>query len=188
MQTFVGLVRGINVGPTTKVRTADLRETFGAAGYVNVETLLQSGNVVFDAPGPLAADSLAAIERDFAARTGITGRFVLLAAAEFLAILDVNPLRGIASDPARMVIGFVSATPDAACLALIDAPALLPEVLELGPNAVYSWSPLGVSKSRVPPSFWRRIAPTVTMRNLNTVAKLAAVVEGRIEGQVGGSA
>lgn len=186
MQTFVGLVRGINVGPTTKVSMTDLRETFEATGYVNVETLLQSGNVIFDGPVPLTtetrADAVAEIEREFNSRTGIAGRFVLLPAAEFLAILAENPLLGIATDPARMVIGFVSTTPDADCLALIDSLALLPEVLALGPQAVYSWSPLGVSKSRVPAAFWRRVAPTVTLRNLNTVTKLAGLVERRVGG------
>lgn len=182
MQTFVGLVRGINVGPTTKVSMADLRSALEQAGYSNVETLLQSGNVVFDSAGPLEPDAVAKIEREFNSRTGIAGRFVLLTAAEFLAILDANPLLGIAGDPARMTIGFLSSTPDASCLALVDAAALLPEVLKLGPNAVYSWSPLGVSKSRVPAAFWRRIAPTVTMRNQNTATKLKALVEQRVLG------
>jgi uncharacterized protein (DUF1697 family) len=188
MQTFVGLVRGINVGPTTKVSMADLRKTFEASGYENVETLLQSGNVVFDSPQPLPADAVVGLEREFTARTGITGRFVLLAAAEFTAILDENPLLDIADDPSRLVIGFVSEAPDVDCLSLIDAPALRPEVLAFGRNAVYSWSPLGVAKSRVPAAFWRRVAPTVTARNLNTVTKIAAVLEARIEGVVGGPA
>ncbi len=182
MQTFVGLVRGINVGPTTKVSMADLRSAFEQAGYSNVETLLQTGNVVFDSAGALEPDAVAEIERGFNSRTGIAGRFMLLPAAEFLAVLDENPLRGIADDPARMTIGFLSSTPDASCLALVDAAALLPEVLELGPNAVYSWSPQGVSKSRVPAAFWRRIAPTVTVRNLNTAMKLKALVEQRVSG------
>lgn len=182
MQTSVGLVRGINVGPTTTVSMTDLRETFEAAGYLNVETLLRSGNVVFDSPRPLQADAVAEIESEFNARTGITGRFVLLPAAEFLAILDENPLLDIATDPTRTVIAFVSEAPDADCLGLIDAPALMPEVLALGRNAVYSWSPLGVSKSRVPAAFWRRVAPTVSMRNLNTVGKLAAILERRVGG------
>ena len=43
----VGLVRGINVGGASRVAKADLAAAFEAAGFREVMTLLQSGNVVF---------------------------------------------------------------------------------------------------------------------------------------------
>ena len=47
--SYVLLLRGINVNPTTKVAMADLRSLLVSLGYEDVRTLLQSGNVVFDA-------------------------------------------------------------------------------------------------------------------------------------------
>ncbi len=50
MTTFVALLRGINVGKAKRIAMADLRNVFSSLGYGNVQTLLNSGNVVFDVP------------------------------------------------------------------------------------------------------------------------------------------
>ena len=48
--TYVALLRGINVGGKNKIVMADLRAAFEKAGYINVRTYINSGNVLFDAP------------------------------------------------------------------------------------------------------------------------------------------
>ena len=47
MKHWVALLRGVNVGGRT-MKMAELRSTLEDAGLVNVETVLQSGNVTFD--------------------------------------------------------------------------------------------------------------------------------------------
>jgi uncharacterized protein (DUF1697 family) len=49
----VALIRGINVGGRNPVPMADLRGAFEAAGFHDVGTYIQSGNVVFAASGPV---------------------------------------------------------------------------------------------------------------------------------------
>jgi uncharacterized protein (DUF1697 family) len=44
---YVALIRGINVGGKNKVPMAELREAFEEAGYGDVRTYIQSGNVLF---------------------------------------------------------------------------------------------------------------------------------------------
>jgi uncharacterized protein (DUF1697 family) len=44
---YVALIRGINVGGKNKVPMAELREDFEAAGFGDVRTYIQSGNVLF---------------------------------------------------------------------------------------------------------------------------------------------
>ncbi len=48
MQTYVALLRGINVGGNKKVEMAKLRSCFETLGYKNVSTYINSGNVIFD--------------------------------------------------------------------------------------------------------------------------------------------
>ena len=50
--SYVGLLRGINVGGKNIVRMAELRATFENAGYSAVSTYIQSGNVLFESDGP----------------------------------------------------------------------------------------------------------------------------------------
>lgn len=48
MTSYVALLRGINVGGRNQVGMPVLVECFEEAGYLNVRTHLQSGNVLFD--------------------------------------------------------------------------------------------------------------------------------------------
>ncbi|MEA9986521.1 MULTISPECIES: DUF1697 domain-containing protein [Subtercola] len=178
-QHYVGLVRGINVGPTTRVAMADFRQVFESLGFADVKTLLQSGNVVFTTDRMLTADDTAAVERDFHAATGLKAGFVILAAARFHEIVAANPLQSIAADPSKAVVTFVPGALDAQSIALPDPAATLPEVLALGDGAVYSWHPEGISNSRLPVSFWKQLGPVYTARNLNTAAKLQALLDER---------
>ena len=47
MNTYIALLRGINVGGHKKILMADLRILFEKLGFENVRTYIQSGNVVF---------------------------------------------------------------------------------------------------------------------------------------------
>ena len=51
VKRYVALLRGINVGGRNKVAMSDLREAFEGAGYGDVRTYIQSGNVLFESAG-----------------------------------------------------------------------------------------------------------------------------------------
>ena len=48
MTTHVALLRAINVGGRNRVSTSELRDLLAELGFANVQSLLQSGNLVFD--------------------------------------------------------------------------------------------------------------------------------------------
>ena len=48
-EKYVAFLRGINVGGHHKVPMADLRKELEKLGFENVETLLNSGNIIFEA-------------------------------------------------------------------------------------------------------------------------------------------
>ncbi|TQL54278.1 DUF1697 domain-containing protein [Subtercola boreus] len=206
-QQYVGLVRGINVGGNNRITMADFRAIFEGLGFSDVKTLLQSGNVVFASDRPLALADVRAIEHAFETAAGFRAGFVVLSAAQFLSILDANPLLAIGTDLSRLVVTFLPQPPaaapapdaapppdaapapdagpaaaaafDATSVELPDAASTLPEVFAAGPHAVYSWHPDGISNSRVPVSFWKQFGPVYTARNVNTANKLAALLRAR---------
>lgn len=49
METYIALLRGINVGGHRKIKMDDLKEMFHDLGFKNVTAYIQSGNVIFDA-------------------------------------------------------------------------------------------------------------------------------------------
>ncbi|MEL7401715.1 MAG: DUF1697 domain-containing protein, partial [Pseudomonadota bacterium] len=55
MQTLIALLRAVNVGGTGKLPMAELRATAEAAGFTDVRTYIQSGNLVFTSDQELSA-------------------------------------------------------------------------------------------------------------------------------------
>ena len=50
MQTYIALLRGINVGGQKKIKMADLRTHLSELAYADIRTYIQSGNIVFSSP------------------------------------------------------------------------------------------------------------------------------------------
>ncbi|MCV9388873.1 DUF1697 domain-containing protein [Reichenbachiella ulvae] len=48
MKKYIALLRGINVSGQKKIKMAELKETLASAGLQNVQTYIQSGNVIFE--------------------------------------------------------------------------------------------------------------------------------------------
>jgi uncharacterized protein (DUF1697 family) len=48
MKTYIAFLRGINVSGQKKIKMADLRASLGKVGFENVQTYIQSGNVLVD--------------------------------------------------------------------------------------------------------------------------------------------
>jgi len=173
MPQYIALLRGINVGRAKAVSMAELASVFSELGYTDVTTVLRSGNVVFGSRAVVSADTSAHMEAAVLAATGVHSSVLLLDSAEFLTILDANPLT---AEGSKSFVTFVNSMP--ALLELPDASALAPELLAVGPAAVYQWMPDGSLHTRVPRSFWKQFDAPVTARNWNTAQKLRALLGG----------
>lgn len=174
MTGCVALLRGINVGRAKRIAMADLRDLVAGLGHANVRTVLNSGNVLFDAargdPGRLASAIEAAIE----ARCGFSARVVVVTAADLDVIVRENPLPGVATNPSRLLVAFVGKP------AALDAAGPLlrepwePDALAVGSRAAYLWCAGGVLDSPLAQAFGRRLGEAATTRNWSTVLKLHA--------------
>lgn len=175
----VGLIRGINVGGNARVARADLAAAFVSAGFHDVVTLLQSGNVVFRSEAAPTAEDAAAITAALKQSSGVEAGVVLLEERVFRELAAANPLVGVSDDDSRLVVTFLDHDLPADVVAPADD-ELEPERVRLGERAIYQWSPLGVSKSTVPPAFWRRVGQVATARNQRTVLRLIAELDRRL--------
>jgi uncharacterized protein (DUF1697 family) len=72
--TWAALLRAVNLGSRNKVPMAQLRDVLAAAGYADVRTLIQSGNVVFRATAPDAEEIEALIAAEFGVQTVVVLR------------------------------------------------------------------------------------------------------------------
>lgn len=163
------LLRAVNVGRTGRLAMADLTALCRAAGFPDAETCLASGNVVLSSDRDEAAIR-AALELPLAARLGAPVPVFVRTGAEMEAILAANPFA--AADPSRVHVLFLQAPPDPDAIA--RARNRTDEDLALGRREIYLSTPSGLGRSRL------RL-PAMdegTARNLNTVARLAALTRG----------
>lgn len=168
MTLSVALLRGINVGTQPRIAMGPLRELFESLGARDVQTYLQSGNVVFS--GEVSAP---AVEQAVAARFGVSPRVLVLTAAQFKAVAAEIPIREIADDPSRGFVYFMEAVP----ASVVVPDGIAPEVFIIGKLGAFHWSPEGASKSGLKASFFKSLGPTATARNLRTVDALLAMLD-----------
>lgn len=172
---LVALLRGINVGRAKRVAMADLRSLVSDLGYRGVATVLNSGNVLFTAPGVASSEAAAAIEGALAARLGVRARVTVLTAEELAAAVAENPLHGLATDPSRLLVAFLQGPADRFRLEPLLAEDWSPEALAPGRRVAYLWCPAGVLASRLQEAIGRALGDAVTTRNWATVTKLHAL-------------
>jgi uncharacterized protein (DUF1697 family) len=181
MITHIALLRGINVGKAKRIAMADLREVFVDLGYSNVRTLLNSGNVIFDAPRKLAAAKTKEIRDAVFVKTTVMSEVIVISAPDLATVIAENPLASIATDPSRYLVAFPASPAD---LAKADAMAQKdwpPDRIVIGSRAAYIWCASGVLESKAAKEFGRLLRDAVTARNWATVIKLHSIANSAAE-------
>ena len=174
----VALLRGVNVGSATRIAMADLRKLVEGLGYVDVRTLLNSGNVVFTVRSGTPGDAGTRIEKAIATQLRVETRVTVLTGKDIASAIRDNPLVSVADNPSRLLL---MASPDPKAMA--DLKPLLkvrwtPEAFALGPRVAYLWCAAGVVDSPLWAAANRQLRDTGTARNLATMTKLLALIEG----------
>lgn len=165
------MLRAVNVGQR-RVPMASLRELLGEAGYEDVKTYVQSGNVVLrsDDPAPaVAARSRALISERFGFDVPVVAR----ARAELAAVLEHNPFADFATDPKRYWVSFLdSELPDEAHERL-QALARGEERFKVRGREIYGWFPDFTARSKLATALAAPAKDVIaTARNWTTVGVL----------------
>ena len=176
--TYVALLRGINVGKAKRVAMADLKKLVEGLGYGDVRTLLNSGNVVFTAPRTAIKDAGAKIEKAIATKLGVTSRVTVIDATELAAAMKENPLGKVAHEPRLLLVAVLAKPADRSLLAPLAKQKWSPEALAVGTRVAYLWCPNGQIDSPLAIAVWKALGEGVTARNWATMLKLQAIVEG----------
>jgi uncharacterized protein (DUF1697 family) len=163
------LLRGINVGRNNRIRMPELVALLEATGCTGVSTYLQSGNALVDSDLP--DDELTARVEQALADHGVPVRVLARSRTDLEALLATDPFTGRDLDPALLHVGFLSAAPDPARVAELDAAALLPEELVVRGREVWLWYARGVQETRLTRPL-ARLGVVVTARNARTVRAL----------------
>jgi uncharacterized protein (DUF1697 family) len=170
------LLRGINVGGHKKVPMARLREVLGAAGFGDVRTYVQSGNVALSAPSRSPAKVGREIEAVIEDAFGFDVAVVMRTREEIAALIDADPLGEVATDPSRRIVVFLAEKLDRGKLAGVDPEDFAPEAFALRDREIVMWAPDGQRDSPLVKTLTEKRTGIVgTARNWRTVEKLLAL-------------
>ena len=166
------LLRGINIGPRKRIAMPELRSLLTDAGFKDVRTYVQSGNVVLSSR--MSADKLASrCEGLIAERFGFDVDVIVRTADELAEVVARNPLADVAEDPKRYQVSFLDAEPDPEAVEKVAAAGAPSEQLVAIGRELYAWHPDGVGRSKM----WTKLAGNTlgvraTARNWTTVTTL----------------
>ena len=167
MTAFVALLRAVNVGGTGMLPMKELQAICVKLGLEKVQTYIQSGNVVFESrmPERILRENL---EQALSEKMGRPATVLIRTASELRAALDANPFP--AAKPAQVALVFL---PEPGPSDLLTGLAITGrEEVRLIGREIFIHYPDGMGRSKLKlPSG----AANGTARNLNTVAKLAAM-------------
>jgi uncharacterized protein (DUF1697 family) len=178
---YVAFLRGINVGGKNIVPMKELVTVFEAAKCKNVETYIQSGNVVFEASENVAKSiatvATAAIEKRFKVKSPI----VLRTASELDTVFRTNPFakkKGV--DPDSLYVMFLADAPDAKAVASLDPNRSPPDELVVRGREVFLRLLNRASKTKITNAWLdSKLATVSTARNWRTVERLVALSSAR---------
>lgn len=160
------LLRAINVGGTGKLAMADLVKLCEQAGFSDAKTYIQSGNVVFKSSAS-EADVKRVLEQAVTAKLGKAAAVLVRTASQLTRVLANNPFKS--APPNRVLVLFLDKAPPKSSVAHVEPPG--GEELVLKGRELYLHFPNGMGRSRLKVP----LAGVGTTRNVNTVAKLAAM-------------
>jgi uncharacterized protein (DUF1697 family) len=177
LTTYIGLLRGINVAGHNKIPMSDLCTLCTKIGYGDVQTYIQSGNLVFSTSAkPLAAEI--ELEQAIMRRFHLQISVIVRAAADWPAYVRGNPFpeaSRLAPNAVMLALAKTSPKPDAV-LALRTRSAGGERIVQVG-DALWIHFAGGMARSKLSPALLDRLVGSpVTMRNWRTVLKLDELV------------
>jgi uncharacterized protein (DUF1697 family) len=178
MTRYVALLRGINVGGRNPIRMPALKACFEEHGFEDVATYIQSGNVVFTAPGSNTAALTDGIERMLAVTFDYEANVVLRSRAQIRAIVRSAP-EGSGADATRYRDDVIFLKRPLTAKAAMRSVSTRDGVDRAwaGPGVLYfSRLTSRASQSRLSTIVSTPIYRSVTIRNWNTTTALAAML------------
>ena len=180
MSISVVLLRGINVGRHRRVSMADVRASLADVGYPDVETYLQSGNLLVETrvgATRLGADVEAALRGDL----GLDIDAIVRTGAQLRKVLTTNPFLAERVPTSALHVGYCKSKPSAAAARALAARDFGRDRATVVGAEVFLLYPDGQGRSKMSGAVIEKILDVaVTVRNWNVTTALAErAVAGR---------
>lgn len=165
-QTYVALLRGINVGGKHKLPMKGLAATFTACNCSEVRTFIQSGNVIFSASPRDARELPNTLAAKIEQRFGFAVPVILRDMKELARILRENPFLKQKLPENALHVYFLANLPDPAAVKPLDPNRSAPDEFRVVGRHVYLYLPNGMARTKLTSAYFdSRLSTVCTARN-----------------------
>jgi uncharacterized protein (DUF1697 family) len=174
METFISILRGINVSGQKKIQMTDLKALYEGLKLKEVTTYIQSGNVIFKSKGASDQKLTKRIEEAIYERFGFNVPVIIRTVDEMKHVISVNPfLKQSNIDIEKLHVTFLAEIPTQTNVGSIKNVDYSPDKFIIIDKEVYLYCPNGYGITKLSNNFFEnKLKIKATTRNWKTVNKL----------------
>lgn len=174
MTTYISILRGINVSGQKLIKMDALKKMYESLNFKDIQTYVQSGNVVFVASEMETKVLEKMISSTIETEFGFEVPTIVLDVNTLKNIIDGNPFaKDKTKDSSFLHITFLADPPKAFDKESIEHKKLINEEIEFTPNAIYLYCPNGYGKTKLNNNFFEsKLNVNATTRNWKTANEL----------------
>ncbi|MGS2720792.1 DUF1697 domain-containing protein [Paraglaciecola aestuariivivens] len=176
MNSWVLLLRGINVGGNNIMPMKELTACLNEIGCEQVKSYIQSGNLLLQHAQNQQQKLTDEIATQIQHRFGFSPRLFLLPFSKFQLAAANNPYKAAESEPKSVHLYFLSELPEVVDSKKLEALKVPSESFQLIQDVLYLHAPEGIGRSKLAAKVEKVLGVAVTARNWNTVSKMLALV------------
>jgi uncharacterized protein (DUF1697 family) len=179
MPVFIALLRGVNLASHNRMKMETLRAVCESLKLRNVQTYVQSGNIVFQTKETDKTKLVARIEASIEAEFGFRPPVILRRTEDWRQAIERNPFAGRAGiEPAKLLVHFLASDPGEAARERARAVPASPEEVHFFERELYIYFPNGMARPKLSMAgVERALKVSGSGRNWNTVLKLLEMAE-----------
>lgn len=174
MNTYLGILRGINVGGKNRLKMSDLKALCEKLGFESVETYVQSGNLVFKSMETETDQIAERLERGLYNEWGLEVPVLVFSKADWGKVIEENPfLRDPNKNPDWFHVTFLAKPSPVEGEQNWGSHIGEGEAIEVFSKAVYLYCPNGYAKTKLHNGYLEKaLKVKATTRNWKTTLQL----------------
>jgi uncharacterized protein (DUF1697 family) len=171
---IIALFRGINVGGRNILPMKSLVEILEGLGYKNIQTTIQSGNVVFESVSEITTKKTNLIQNAIEKKHGFNPHVLFIDSDELNKAIDNNPFP---TEIGKVLhFSFLENIPESVDFKQLNELKTTTEEYELKDKVFYFFAPNGIGRSKLAAKVEKILGVNATARNWNTVKKLQTML------------
>lgn len=183
MNTYISLIRGINVSGQKKIKMDELRKTYEDIGFKNVRSYIQSGNVLFEDKSKNQNELAKQIEKKISEHFGYDVSLFVLTPDELKIIRKSNPfVKRKDIDVSRLYVSILLNAPDKNHVEKIVSIDFKPDEFIINDKTIYLYCPVSYGNSKLSNNYFEnKLKVIATTRNWNTVNELIRLADDSLK-------